>query len=163
MRSIDESTIAESDTIPPRSAHAPLLAHGADRQSALVDPVAEHLAARVSHGPYHARESFPVLQAAIDRALLLLVGILQSAMPPFQELIATDLVLLPPATERTAVGVAELRYGVGRTAAKPYERLDGLRSLLCAVYPYGLERASFLEHQIKGERRSLGPGKGTLR
>ena len=96
-----------------------------------------------------------MLQVVIDRALLLLVGILRPAMPPFQELIAADLVLLPPAAERAAVGVAELRYGVGRAAAKPCERLDVLRSLLCAVYPYGLERASFPERQLKNERCSI--------
>ena len=141
----------------PAAHTSPLLAHGADRQGALIDldPVAEHLAARVSHGPYRAREVFPVLQVVIDRALLLLVGILRPAMPPFQELIAADLVLLPPAAERAAVGVAELRYGVGRAAAKPCERLDVLRSLLCAVYPYGLERASFPERQLKNERCSI--------
>lgn len=96
-----------------------------------------------------------MLQVVIDRALLLLVGILRPAIPPFQELITADLVLLPPAAKRAAVGVAELRYGVGRAAAKPCERLDGLRSLLCAAYPYGLERVRFLGHQVKGERCSI--------
>lgn len=78
-----------------------------------------------------------MLQVVIDRALLLLVGIPWPAMLPFQELIAADLVLLPPVAERDAAGVAELGYGVGCAAAEPGERLDGLRPLLCAVHPYG--------------------------
>lgn len=103
----------------------------------LVDPAGEHLAARVPHGPYRAREAFPVLQVVTGRAPLLLVGVLRPAMPPFQELIAADLVILPPVAERDAAGVAELRYGVGRAAAEPGERLDGLLSLLCAVHSHG--------------------------
>ena len=78
-----------------------------------------------------------MLQVVIDRILLLLFGIPRPAMPPFQKLITADLVLLPPVAERDAAGVAELRYGVGRAAAEPCERLDGLRPLLCAVHPYG--------------------------
>lgn len=57
-------------------------------------------------------------------------------MLPFQELIAVDLVLLPPVVERDAAGVAELCYGVGRAASETGERLDGFRLLFCAVNPY---------------------------
>ena len=77
-----------------------------------------------------------MLRAVIDRALLLLVGIPRPAMLPFQELIAADLALFPPVAERDAAGIAELHYGVGRAAAKPGERLDGLRPFLCAIHPY---------------------------
>lgn len=78
------------------AAHASLLLmHGADHQGVLIDPVAEHLAAQVSHGPYRARWAFPVLKAVIDRALLLLIRIPRPVMLPFQELIAAELALLP--------------------------------------------------------------------
>lgn len=103
----------------------------------LVDPAAERLAARVSHGPYRPGEASPMLEVVIDRAPLLLVGILRLATLPFQEPVAADLVFPPPVAERVAGGVAELRYGVGRAAAEPGERLDGLHSLLCAVHPHG--------------------------
>ena len=103
----------------------------------LVDPVAERLAARVSHGPCRPGEASPMLEVVIDRAPLLLVGILRLATLPFQEPVAADLVFPPPVAERVAGGVAELRYGVGRAAAEPGERLDGLHSLLCAVHPHG--------------------------
>ena len=78
-----------------------------------------------------------MLQVVIDRAPLLLVGILRLATLPFREPVAADLVFPPPVAERVAGGVAELRYGVGRAAAEPGERLDGLHSLLCAVHPHG--------------------------
>ena len=58
-------------------------------------------------------------QVVIDRALLLLIGVLRPAVPPFQELIAANLILLPPVAERVTVRIAELRYGVGRAAAEP--------------------------------------------
>lgn len=95
MRSIDENTIAGSDTIPPRGARV-TPSHARRRSpGVLIDPVAEHLAAQVSHGPYRARWAFPVLKAVIDRALLLLIRIPRPAMLPFRELIAAELALLP--------------------------------------------------------------------
>ena len=57
--------------------------------------------------------------------------------PPFRELIVAESVPLPPGAGHFAVGVTELRHSVGRAAAEPYERLDNLSSLLCAVRPYG--------------------------
>ena len=104
----------------------------------LVDPAAERLSARVSHGPCRPGEASPMLEVVIDRAPLLLVGILRLATLPFQEPVAADPVFPPPVAERVAGGVAELRYGVGRAAAEPGERLDGLHSLRCAVHPHGL-------------------------
>ena len=72
-----------------------------------------------------------MLQVVIDRAPLLLVGIPRPAMFPSQEPVTANLVLLPPVAERDAAGVAELRYGVGRAAAEPGVRIDGL--FLCSV------------------------------
>lgn len=57
--------------------------------------------------------------------------------PPFRELIVAESVPLPPGAGHFAVGATELRHSVGRAAAEPYERLDNLSSLLCAVRPYG--------------------------
>ena len=90
MRSIGEGTIVGSDTIPHR---------GTDHQDVLIDPVVAHLAAQVSHGTYRARWTFPVLKAAIDRALLLLIRIPRPAMLPFQELIDAELALLSSVAE----------------------------------------------------------------
>lgn len=100
MRSIGENTFAGSDAIPPRGAR---VAPSQDHQGVLIDPVAEHLAAQVSHGPYRARWTFPVLKAVIYRALLLLIRIPRPAMLPFQELIAAELALLPSVAEHDAV------------------------------------------------------------
>lgn len=77
--------------------------HGANHQGVLIDPVAEHLAAQVSHGPYRARWTFPVLKAVIDHALLLLIRMPRPAMLPFQGLIAAKLALLPSVAEHDAV------------------------------------------------------------
>ena len=85
-----------------------LLAHSADYQGALINPAGEHLAARVSHGPYRARQTFPVPRVVIDRIPLLLIGIPRPAMLPFQELIAAELVFLPPVVGCDTAGLAEL-------------------------------------------------------
>ena len=86
------------------AAHAsPLLTHGADHQGVLIDPVAEHLAAQVSHGHYRARWAFPMLKAVIDRALLLLIRIPRPAMLPFQELIDAELALLSSVAEHDTI------------------------------------------------------------
>ena len=113
-----------------------LLAHSADYQGALINPAGEHLAARVSHGPYRARQTFPVPRVVIDRIPLLLIGIPRPAMLPFQELIAAELVFLPPVVGCDTAGLAELCYGVGRAASETDERLVGFRLLFCAVNPY---------------------------
>lgn len=82
-----------------------------------------------------ARQAFPVPRLAIDRFPPCLVGIPRPAMRPFLELIAAELILLPPVVERDAAGVAELCYGVSRAASEPGERLDGLRPSPFAVHP----------------------------